>query len=81
MNPNTGHLVADLNSVPAAERDQYQKIPEALERDAEAELKGKREVQINLAHRSNLAQWAKNERKKNRTRAKIAKKARKAGRK
>ena len=81
MNPNTGHLVADLNAVPVAERDEYQKLPKGLERDARAALGDKREVQINLEQRSNLASWAKNQRKKNRTRAKIAKKARKAGRK
>jgi hypothetical protein len=76
MNPDTGHLVADLSELKENVRKDYRSVPAPLRNEASRALAGKRETTINLNAQTNLAQWAANERKKNRSRARIAKKSR-----
>ena len=79
MNPNTGHLVADLNDVPESKRNEYQRIPKELEPEAKQALEGKREVYVRLRSNSELAGFAARVRKE-RKRNKTAKKSRRVNR-
>jgi len=73
MNPFSGHLV-DLKEalMPAG----YEKVPQALEREAAKALAGRAETHIDLKARTPLADWAKKKRL-----AKIAAKSRRRNRK
>lgn len=81
MDVNTGHLVADIDMVAELDRHKYTKVPKHLHPEAERALAGQHEVTVNPNTAANLAAWATNQRKKSRTRAKLAKKSRKANRK
>lgn len=76
MDVSTGHLVADLNSVPEHLRHRYTPVPDALRELAEKELAGQQETVVNMRRRDELARWAKAEKSKNRARNKLAKKSR-----
>ncbi len=62
MNPNTGHLVRDIDRVPAAERGEYVSIPEAKRAEAERELAGRDETMVDLRAASPLSAWAREQR-------------------
>jgi hypothetical protein len=81
MDVNSGRLVADIELVDASERDRFKRLPAHLVEDAVRALAGREETTINLNAQSNLASWAANVRKKNRTRAKMAKRSRARNRK
>lgn len=76
MNPDTGHIVVDINDVPENRRSRYLRIPTELYAEAKEELGGQRETYINPNRARNLAAWAANNRKKNRARSKLAKASR-----
>lgn len=74
MNPNTGHLIAELNDEKS--RDGYLRLPQGLQRAARRELSGRTDTHINLRAQTPLATWAKKKRK-----AKIAAASRRRNRK
>ena len=81
MDPNTGHLVSNINDLPEDVREKYKRLTGLLADEARDALAGERETYINLNARTNLAKWAANQRKKQRTRNKLAKKSRARNRK
>jgi hypothetical protein len=80
MDAGTNHLVADLNSLKLEDRARYSRLPKHLQAEAERELAGRPDVYVNPNKQTALAQWAAKQRKKNRTRAKIARSSRKRNR-
>lgn len=80
MDVNTGHLVRDLNSVPAERRHLYTAVPDALKDEAAHELDGRDETYVNPKRAAALSEWANKQKRKNRARAKLAKASRKRNR-
>jgi hypothetical protein len=80
MDVNTGHLVRDLARALEKTRHHYTPIPASLLEDAERELKGRDETYVNLNQAGALPAWARNKKRKNRARAKLAKASRKRNR-
>lgn len=92
MDTRTGHLVADIEEIEAAERKNYTKVPKELENDAKAALaaeSGGGQSYIDVNALTNLARWAQLQnhlkavdvkRQKNRAKNKAARSARKANR-
>lgn len=80
MNPNTGHLISDIDdtSMLARLKDRmaYERIPANLAQEAVRKLRGQPEAQVNLMSRTPLAKWAKKKR-----REQIAAKSRRRNRK
>ena len=80
MDVNSGHLVADIESVNEAERSKYTKVPKHLEDEAREALTQNgltlNDIIVNLKGRSNLAEWANKKRTKARIRRKISKASR-----
>jgi hypothetical protein len=81
MNPNTGHLIADMDDTNMLERlkhrmADYERIPANLAQEAVRKLRGQPEAQVNLMSRTPLAVWAKKKRLE-----KIAAKSRRRNRK
>jgi len=86
MNPNTGHLVADIEDVPLAERKEYKEIPSkwdslGLQELARNALGGNRETVVDLTAKTGLAEWARKERQKIKEKAKAKRKQAKISRK
>jgi hypothetical protein len=77
MQPYTGEIVSDINSLPKDLRSKYVEVPKHLQAEAERELAERGSTTINLNAQTNLAKFAAKVRKKNRVRNKIAKRARK----
>lgn len=80
MNPNTGHLVANVDDESfmrrMKDRLDYERIPADLAREATRKLRGQPEAQVNLMSRTPLSKWAKRKRIE-----KIAAKSRRGNRK
>ena len=81
MNPNTGHLIADMDDTNMLERLKhrmldYERIPANLAQEAVRKLRGEPEAKVNLMSRTPLAAWAKKKRLE-----KIAAKSRRRNRK
>jgi len=81
MDTSTGHLVRDIEFVPAEKRKDYTPVPRRLRRAAEKKLDGKDEAVVDLARRTQLAQWARADRRKKKSRRRLEKVGRKAARK
>ena len=67
MNPNTGHLIADMDDKDmqaklARSIFNYERIPANLAQEAVRKLRGQPEAQVNLMSRTPLAKWAKKKR-------------------
>ncbi len=80
MELSTGHLVRDLALALEETRSHYTPIPRSLLQDAERELKGRDETYVDLNQAGALPAWARNKKRKNRARAKLAKASRKRNR-
>lgn len=82
MDVNRGRLVADLNSLSEEDRRNFTPVPEHLRADAAELLAGSPATTVDMRTRSPVVDWARNERKrqKNRARNKAAKRSRKANR-
>lgn len=80
MNPETGHLVADMRLLDTSTLPQYQPIPFHLRVHAEKTLDGRAETCVNVNAQNALSDWARKRKAKSRTRATIAKRSRKASR-
>lgn len=81
MDVNSGRIVQNIEDLPESMRALFTPVPKRLQNFAQQALGGNREVTINLNEQNNLTAWAANVRKKQRTRAKIAKQSRKRNRK
>ncbi len=81
MNPNTGHLIADMDDKDMQAKlvrsiFDYESIPANLAQEAVRKLRGEPEAKVNLMSRTPLAAWAKKKRLE-----KIAAKSRRRNRK
>ncbi len=81
MNPNTGHLVADIDDAETQSKlmrklMDYERVPANLAQEAVRKLRGEPEAHVNLMSRTPLAVWAKKKRLE-----KIAAKSRRRNRK
>jgi hypothetical protein len=81
MDVNRNHVVADIDSVPEEHKGNYTKIPKRLNAEARNFLAGKADGYVDPNKNSELSEWAKKEREKNRAKRKAAKLARKRNRK
>lgn len=78
MDVRNNHLVADIAKVEESLRGNYTPVPTSLRDEAERELAGREQAYVNKS--AALKDWAAKKLAKQRTRAKIAKSARKRNR-
>ncbi len=82
MDPRSGELVRDINSIPEDQRHRFEIVPRNLRAEAMTALEGRDRTVVNLKEASPLAVWASRMRVKQRRNAnKIAKASRRKNRK
>lgn len=79
MNPDSGRLVADIESEPEEKRRNFVPVPASMRHAAKKALSGRASTMVDLGSDTPLAHFAKRQRKA-KTRRKNAKASRKASR-
>jgi hypothetical protein len=75
MNPNNNHLVANVESINERIRNEYDQIPEHLNRAARRKLAGRSEAFVSKTSGGKLSKHAAGLRKKKRQAAKAARRS------
>jgi hypothetical protein len=80
MDIRNNHLVADLDSLPEAMRENYRPVPPHLQDQARHELAGRSETSVSFHAAGPLSDWARKERNKAKAKRKQAKASRRRNR-